>query len=88
MEKEPFYWITMSYAGVFDDVRLKRDSSEEKDLANSLYFKEDEIEDAYQLMNLIKATIKANNKRAESWYNDLPKDYIDLIPQLKIDKPK
>ncbi|MDE6649543.1 MAG: hypothetical protein K2K45_06415 [Muribaculaceae bacterium] len=88
MEKEPFYWITMSYAGVFDNVKLKRDSAEEKNLANSLYFKEDEIEDAYHLMNLIKATIKANYKGAESWYDDLPKDYIDLISQLKIDKPK
>lgn len=84
MSKETIYWITMSYAGVFDDLKVKEDSAEEKNLKTSLYFNKNEKEEAIHLKYLIQALIKANYNGAKEWYKDLPKEYQKIIPNLKI----
>lgn len=76
----------MSYAGVFDGVKIKNDSAEEKNLQSSLYFDKNHEEDAYHLLHLIQALIKANYPGAKDWYKELPKGYCDLLPKLKIEK--
>lgn len=86
MGKEPFYWLTTSYAGVFDDIHIKNDNAVEKDLEHSLYFSKEEEDDAKHLKFLIMALIKANYPRAKDWYKELPRQYQDLITRLKIDK--
>lgn len=88
MEKKPFYWLTMSYAGTFGNIKVKNDQAEEKNLSDGLYFTKEEEKDAKHLMWLIQAVIKANYSRAKDWYQDLPQEYIDLLDKLKIERLK
>lgn len=87
MNKKPFYWITMSYAGTFDQLKIKVDFAEEVNLSDGLYFAEDESQDAVHLLRLMQALIKANYSRAKDWYPDLPQEYVKLLDNLKIERP-
>lgn len=88
MEKETFCWITMSYAGVFEDLKIKNNEAEKNNLTNSLHFKKGEEKEANHLLHLIQALIKANYSGAKNWYKNLPKEYVELIPRLKIEQPE
>ena len=78
----------MPYAGYFQKLIIKKDKADENNLVNSLYFKKEEEKECIHLLRLIQALIKANYSGAKDWYKNLPKEYIELIPRLKIDRPE
>ena len=87
-KKEKLCWISMHPGSHFDSLNVKTDWACEKDQLTGIYAKVENKEDVDHICNLMKAFIKANYAKAKLWYEDLPKEYTQLIPKLKISKEK
>lgn len=83
-EKKLLHWISMYPGSHFYNLKVKSAMALEDNQQTGLYATDENKDEIIHLCNLMKAFIKANYPKAKFWYEDLPKEYVELIPKLGI----